>query len=62
VVSRLQINITEVFIPRKLIKEVFDLGNRVPVSDYDFIQGSIINAESPGSIFLLYQHNWAPTG
>jgi hypothetical protein len=60
VVARLQINLTELFIPRELIKEVVDSGNRVPVSDCDFIQSLVINAESPGSIFLLYQHDWAP--
>jgi hypothetical protein len=61
VVARLQVNITEVFSPRELIKEVIDSGNQVSVSDCDFIQSPIINAESPGSIFLLYQHDWAPT-
>jgi hypothetical protein len=61
VVARLHINITEVFGPCELIKEVVDSGNWVPVSDCDFIQGLVINAESPGSIFLLYQHDWAPT-
>jgi hypothetical protein len=60
VVARLKINLTEVFGSRELIKEVVDSGNWVPVSDYDFIQGPIINAESPCSIFLLYQHDWAP--
>jgi hypothetical protein len=61
VVARLQINLTEVFGPHELIKEVIDSGNRVPVSDCDFIQSPVINTESPGSIFLLYQHDWAPT-
>ena len=61
VVDRLQINLTEIFGPRDLIKEVIDSGNRVQVSDYDFIQSSVINAESSGSIFLLYQHDWSPT-
>jgi hypothetical protein len=60
VVARLHINLTEVFGPRELIKEVIDLGNRVPVSDSDFIQSLVINTESPGSIFLLYEHDWAP--
>jgi hypothetical protein len=44
----------EVFGPCEMIKEVVDSGNRVPVSDCDFIQGSIINPDSPCSIFLLY--------
>jgi hypothetical protein len=60
VVTRLQINLTEVFGPRELIKEVLDSGNRVPVSEYDFIQGLVINAEFPGSIFL-HQHDCALT-
>jgi hypothetical protein len=60
VVAKLHINLTEVFIPRELIKEVINLGNRVLVSDCDFIQSSVMNIESPGSIFLLYQHDWAP--
>jgi hypothetical protein len=55
VVARLQINLTEVFGPCELIKEVVDSGNQVSVSDCDFIQGPVINAESLGSIFLLYQ-------
>jgi hypothetical protein len=37
VVARLQINLTEVFGPRELIKEVIDLGNQVLVSCCDFI-------------------------
>jgi hypothetical protein len=53
VVAIIQINLSEVFGPRELIKEVIDSGNRVPVSDCDFSQGSVINAESPGSIFFL---------
>jgi hypothetical protein len=61
VVARLQINLTEVFIPRDFIKEVIDSGNQVSVSNCDFIQSPVINAELPGSIFLLYQHDWAPT-
>jgi hypothetical protein len=60
VVARLKIDIIEVFIPRELIKEVVDSRNQVPVSDCDFIQSRVINAESPSSIFLLYQHDWAP--
>jgi len=54
VVDRIQINITEVFGPRELIKEVIDLGNWVSVSDYDFIQGLVINVESLGPVFLLH--------
>jgi hypothetical protein len=61
VVAILQNNLTEVFGPCELIKEVVDSGNWVPVSDCDFIQGPVINAESLGSIFLLYQNDWAPT-
>jgi hypothetical protein len=60
VVARLQINLTEVFGPHELIKEVIDSRNWVPVSDCDFIQGLITNDESSGSIFLFYQHDWAP--
>jgi hypothetical protein len=60
VVARLQINLTEVFGPRELIKEGVNSGNQVPVSNCDFIQSSVINAESLGSIFLLYYHDWAP--
>jgi len=44
-----------------MMKEVVDSENRVPVSDYDFIQGPVINAKSPSSIFLLYQYDWPPT-
>jgi hypothetical protein len=59
--SQFQINLAEVFGLCKLIKEVVDLGNRVPISDCDFIQSPVINTESLGSIFLLYQYDWAPT-
>jgi hypothetical protein len=61
VVARLQINLNEVFVPHKLIKEVIDSGNRVPVSNRDFIQSPIINLESPGPIFIIHQYDWAPT-
>jgi hypothetical protein len=60
-VARVYINITEVFGPRELIKEVVNSGNRVSVLDCDFIQGPIINVESPGLIFLLHQYDWVPT-
>jgi hypothetical protein len=60
VVSIFQININEVFCHHELIKEVVDSGNRVPFSNCDFIQDLVINAESSCSIFLLYQHDWAP--
>jgi hypothetical protein len=53
VVARLHINLTEVFFPHELIKEVIDSGNRVSISDCDFIQSPVINTESPGPIFLL---------
>jgi hypothetical protein len=36
-VARLQINLTEVFGPLELIKEIIDSGNQVPVPDCDFI-------------------------
>jgi hypothetical protein len=60
VVARFLINLTEVFGPRELIREVVNSGNRVPVADCDFIQGPVINAESPGPVSLLHQHDWAP--
>jgi hypothetical protein len=44
-----------------MIKEVFDSRNRVSVSECDFIQGPVINAKLLGPIFLLHQHDWAPT-
>jgi hypothetical protein len=36
-VAKLQINLTEVFAPLELIKEIIDLGNWVLVPDCDFI-------------------------
>jgi hypothetical protein len=54
VVARIQINLTKVFGPRELIKEVVNSGNRVPVSDCDFIQRLVINAYSTCYIFLMY--------
>jgi hypothetical protein len=36
VVAIIQINLSEVFGPHELIKEVIDSGNRVPVSDCNF--------------------------
>jgi hypothetical protein len=61
VVARLQINLTKVFVPCEMIKEVVDLGNRVSVTDCDFIQGMIINADLLGLVFFLNQYDWAPT-
>jgi hypothetical protein len=57
VVAILQINLTELFFPSEMIKEVVDSGNRVLVPDCDFIQGPIVNAESLGLVFLLHQHD-----
>jgi hypothetical protein len=37
VVAGLQINLTEVFSPLELVKEIVNLGNWVPVPDCDFI-------------------------
>jgi hypothetical protein len=37
VVAGLQINLTEVFPPLELVKEIVNLGNWVPVPDCDFI-------------------------
>jgi hypothetical protein len=37
VVARLQINITEVFIPLELVKDIINSRNFVPVPDCDFI-------------------------
>jgi hypothetical protein len=37
VVARIQINVTEVFPPLELIKEIVDSGNHVSVPNYDFI-------------------------
>jgi hypothetical protein len=60
VVDRLRINLNKVFSPCELIKEVFDSGNRVLVFYCDFIRGLVINVDFPGSIFLLYHHDWTP--
>jgi hypothetical protein len=61
-VARVYINITELFGPLELIKEVIDSGNWVLVLDCDFIQGPVINVEFPGLVFLLHQYDWVPTG
>jgi hypothetical protein len=37
VVARILINLTEVFGPLELVKEIVNSGNWVPVPDYDFI-------------------------
>jgi hypothetical protein len=59
--ARLQVNIAEVFGPRELIKEVIYSRNREPITNCDFIQGPIINADSLGPVFLSCQHDWGPT-
>ena len=59
-VARLNINLTKVFGPDELIKEVVNSGNHVPVSDYDLILSQVINGKSLGSIFILYHNYWAP--
>jgi hypothetical protein len=47
VVAGLQINLTELFGPLELVKDIINSGNWVPVPDCDLIQGPIINVESP---------------
>jgi hypothetical protein len=61
VVATIQINITGVFFPLEMTKEIFNLGNWVSVPDNDFIYGPVINAESRRPIFLLHKHDWAST-
>jgi hypothetical protein len=47
VIARLQINLTKELGTLELIKKIINLGDQVSVLDNDFIQGSIINTESP---------------
>jgi hypothetical protein len=36
-----------------------NLGNGVLVPNFDFVYGSVINAESPSLVLLLHQYNGA---
>jgi hypothetical protein len=60
-VARIQINLTKIFGPLELVKEIIDSGNKVPIPDYDFIWDLVIDVESPGPVFLLKKNNLAST-
>jgi hypothetical protein len=62
VVARLQINLTAVFVPHGLIKEVVDSGNHVPVPHYNFIQGLVINVKSQDPYFFWNSMIGLPKG
>ena len=57
-VARFQINFAKELGSLELVKEVVNSRDQVPIPDYDFIKGSLIDTESPCPIFLLHQHNW----
>jgi hypothetical protein len=61
-VAKFHINLTEVFFPLELIKEIVDSGNHVPVPEREFFWGLVIIIESLGLVFLLHRHDWASKG
>jgi hypothetical protein len=54
VVARIQVNLVEEIFPLDLVKKVINHGNGIVVLDYDFVQGYVINVESPSPILLLH--------
>ena len=53
VIPRSQVNLTKVYCPFELIKQVVNLRERILVLLNDFIELAIINAHSKGPILLL---------
>lgn len=59
--TEIQVNIIEIFGPLELIHKVINQWDWIPILDNDLIQRPIVNIESPGVVFILYQHDHAPT-
>ena len=53
-ITRLQLNIAEIFSPLELIRKVINPLDWVPILDSDFVQYLIVNRESLGPFLLLY--------
>ena len=62
VITRLQVNLAEIFMPLELAQKVINLWDCIHIPNSDLIQFSIVNTKSPSVIFLLYQHDHTPTG
>lgn len=56
-VSHRQVQFEEKSGVAQLVEELFDGGNRIAVLDRDSVEGLVLNAKSPGSIFLPNQQN-----
>ena len=61
-ITRLQVNLAEIFPPLKLVQEVINTWDWVPIMDNDLVQRPIVNTESPSLILPLYQNDRDPTG
>ena len=57
VITRLQINLDEIFFPFDLVQNIINPWDRVPIPDSDLVQHPIVNTKSPSPILLLYQHD-----
>jgi len=62
VITKLQVNIVEIFGLLELVQKVINPWDSVPISDSDLVQHLIVNTESPSLVLLLYQYNRVPTG
>jgi hypothetical protein len=45
-----------------VVKKVINSGNWVSVPNFDLVQGSVINVESPSLVLLLHQYNQSSVG
>ena len=55
VVAGPQVNLGEVACTLQAVHQVFDERERVPILDCDFVQGTIVDAESQSLVLLVYK-------
>src|SRR6185369_6765612 len=57
-VTGIQVNLGKILGTDKLIHEFVYAGQRVPVLDGNFVQGTIIDTKSEGTFFLMDEQYW----
>ena len=62
VIPRLQVDLDKIFRPLKLVQEVINPWDLVPIPNSDLVQHLIVNTESPSPILLLYNMIGLPQG
>ena len=60
-VARIQIDLAKEHDSLELVKDFINSVDQVPISNCDFVKGSIINIEFTCPIFIFHQHNWTST-